>query len=200
MGIVRLSFDDGPLDDNKKSPSLSALNSIKGTLHDQGITADFYVNGVEVDKSAQTREAVTALHKAGHRVENHAWDHKPLNQMTLDEVRSQINRTQEIIKQLTDRTPTRLRPPYGEGAFGKMDPDLVTAAAEAKVTITLWQVDTKDWAPTKGLATKMTKILDDIEKKKHRPMTDVLMHVLNETARDLEALIARIKAAGHVIG
>jgi len=191
MGKLRLSFDDGP------KPT-DALTKILTILADHSIIADFYVNGIEMD-SAETKAAVRKIHDKGHKVENHAWSHKRLDTMSLEEVRQEISRNQDMIQAATGRFPTRLRPPYGAGAYPKsLDTEVVKAAQEFNLTLTLWQVDTEDWkSPISG---KYDKILSDVKAKQHLELTDILMHVLNNTADGLNTLIEKLKEKGYEFG
>jgi peptidoglycan/xylan/chitin deacetylase (PgdA/CDA1 family) len=194
MGLIRLSFDDGP-------KPLLALEKILGTLEQHAIKADFYLNGVEVDESDATRKAAKKIGDKGHKVENHAWSHKRLDTMPLEEVRKEVSDTQAVIKKVTEKTPTRLRPPFGAGAFSKpVDPELAAIAKEQNLTITIWNVDTEDWKRPKGLKQKMKSIMDQVGKNKHRELIDILMHVQAETADDLEVLIGKLKSDGYQFG
>lgn len=147
------------------------------------------------------KAAMIAVHKAGHRVENHAWSHDDLEPMPLEQVRREIGLTQDLIEKTIGRAPTRLRPPYGAGALGNdRDPELFQVVAELDLTVTLWQVDSRDWEAPKGLAPKIDKIMNDVASSKHRALTDILMHVLPNTANDLDGLITLLKSEGYSFG
>ncbi len=183
MASIRLSFDDGP-------KPLNALDSILNTLKTYSILADFYVNGREVNASDATREATKRIYREGHLVENHAWTHDRLDRMPLAEVDEEVGRTQELITSLIGRAPTRLRPPYGAGAFSRpMDPDLVEVAKKYNLKITLWDLDTRDWERPAGLVSKIDKILSDAARLQNRNTIEVLMHILPTTGNDLDDLI-----------
>ena len=165
------------------------------------VTADFYVNGAEVAESDATREATLRIHQGGHRVENHAWSHIALDGLPLADVQSELRRTQDLITEVTGRAPTRLRPPFGAGAFSRPpDPELSQAAGELGLSLTLWQVDTNDWRSPRGLRAKMRDIMAQVARNRDRAMTDVLMHVQTETANDLPDFIARLRNDGYSIG
>jgi peptidoglycan/xylan/chitin deacetylase (PgdA/CDA1 family) len=193
MSLIRFSFDDGP-------KPLGALTSLTEILKGHHILADFYVNGVEIAASDETRAAVRKLHKAGHKVENHAWTHKSLKPMPIEQVRKEVGDTQALIEKLTGRKPTRLRPPFGAGGFGTPDPELAAVAKEYDLAITLWHVDTRDWESPRGLKPKLDKIMKEVERQKHKPLMDILMHVQSETAKDLELLIGSLKKKGYKFG
>lgn len=193
MGKILLTFDDGP-------KPISSLDTILSILEEHNIISDFYCTGAEMSASNTTREAVARIHNAGHKVENHAWSHKRLDTMPIDELRDEVSRTQDLITDLTGETPTKLRPPYGAGAFGSSkDAELVTVAEEYNLQLTLWDVDTRDWEKPVGLSSKISSILEQIERNKNKDIIDVLMHVLPNTADDLTLLIKAINDEGYEI-
>ncbi|QDC07898.1 polysaccharide deacetylase family protein [Oceanicola sp. D3] len=188
---IRLSFDDGP-------KPVSALTQILKTLEDNKIIADFYVNGVEMEDSGG-KAAVQAIHAAHHKVENHAFHHVKLSPLPIEKLREEVRSNQQIIKDAIGVAPTRLRPPYGDGMWtNPKDPELLQVAQEEGLTITLWRVDTEDWkAPMAG---KWDWVMGEVQKWATKDLNDVLMHVLDTTARDLPELITRLKGAGYEFG
>ena len=116
---VVLSFDDGPA-------PVSALESILQTLEEKGIIAEFYVLGSEVK---QYPEAARRIVRQGHHIQNHSWSHPDLARELEQDVRRELEQTQNIIKTVTGVTPSKIRPPYGAGGFrGHLDPELVDVA------------------------------------------------------------------------
>lgn len=123
---VILSFDDGPA-------PVSALESILQTLQENEIRAEFYVLGNEVE---QYPEAARMIVRQGHDIQNHSWSHSDLAKAPEQDVRWELEQTQNIIEDATGIVPTKIRPPYGAGGFrGHMDPDLVEVASDLSLTI-----------------------------------------------------------------
>ena len=128
-GYVALTFDDGP--------NANTTPTLLDTLKAAGVRATLF----NVGQYAQANpDLVRAEAAAGMWVENHSWSHPYLTQLGQDQMRSEISQTQQIIEQLTGRTPTLFRPPYFdtndtlravEGSFGLIE---ITA-----------DVDTRDW-------------------------------------------------------
>ena len=188
---IRLSFDDGP----KPVPALTKILKI---LDDNHIVADFYVNGVEMEDAAG-KAAAQAIHAGHHKVENHAFHHIKLSPLPIETLREEVKKNQKIIKDTVGVLPTRLRPPYGDGMWtNPKDPELLQVAREENLTITLWQVDTEDWKVP--MADKWDWVMGEVKKRATKDLNDVLMHVLETTARDLPELITRLKGEGYEFG
>ena len=78
---------------------------------------------------------------AGHEIGNHSWSHPNLAKLSDANVRSQLQRTQDIVVQTAGIKPKLMRPPYGE--LTKRQRILVNHEFGYKVI--LWDVDPLDW-------------------------------------------------------
>jgi peptidoglycan/xylan/chitin deacetylase (PgdA/CDA1 family) len=184
---VTLSFDDGPI-------PTSALRSILDTLDRHGIKAEFYVLGKEVDSQPA---AVKEIAGQGHRVQNHSYTHPNLASLSKAAVRRELEKTQESIKKAAGVTPTKIRPPYGAGGWPPYDRELAAVANELSLTIQNWDIDTEDWKSPKGIGpSKRAMIEREFARKQHQREFNVLMHVLPDTADDLDDFINQLKAWG----
>ncbi|MET3720184.1 MULTISPECIES: polysaccharide deacetylase family protein [unclassified Arthrobacter] len=110
-GYVTFTFDDGPFTNTEK-----VLDALDGF----GIDAVFFWNGHKV----KGRERVVARALAeGHVIGNHTWDHGNMTTGDLPDgtnvtwgpswVRSQLERTNEVLMAAGAPRPTLYRPPYG---------------------------------------------------------------------------------------
>ncbi|HTJ55440.1 MAG TPA: polysaccharide deacetylase family protein [Nitrosospira sp.] len=188
---VVLTFDDGPA-------PVSALESILQTLEEKRIIAEFYVLGGEVK---QYPEAARTIVRQGHHIQNHSWSHPDLAKEPEQDVRRELEQTQNIIKTATGVTPSKIRPPYGAGGFrGHLDPELVKVARELSLTIVTWDIDTEDWKAPKGLGPEKVRNIEDQFTQQHRKtLFNVLMHVQPATARDLPSFISKLEDWGFDI-
>jgi peptidoglycan/xylan/chitin deacetylase (PgdA/CDA1 family) len=182
---VVLSFDDGP-------GLVSALDSILQTLRENEIKAEFYVLGEEV---RQYPEATRKIVEQGHDIQNHSWSHPNLATATEQEVRRELERTQDIIEEVTGVRPTKIRPPYGAGGFRRsLDQELIEVAQELSLTVVTWDIDTEDWKAPQGLGPeKIAYIEEQFTQQRRRGSFNVLMHVLAGTARDLPSFISQLR-------
>ena len=125
-----LTFDDGP------EPG-RALDSILTTLQRNHITSEFYVIGTEV---AGNPEKAKLIVEQGHRIQNHSWSHINLAKAPESEVRSQLEKTQQVIREATGVVPTKVRPPYGAGGWPpKYDLELAKTAKALSLRIENWE-------------------------------------------------------------
>ena len=177
---VVLSFDDGPA-------PVGALESILQTLRDNQIKAEFYVLGNEVELYP---DAARKIVRDGHDIQNHSWSHADLAAAQAEDVRSELEETQNVIEDTTGFIPTKIRPPYGAGGFrGHLDADLVEAARELSLEIVTWDIDTE----------KIRNIESPVAQASRKTSFNILMLVQPGTARDLPSFIAQLKEWGFTI-
>lgn len=124
--VVALTFDDGP------HPTNTTI--ILDELKKRNAVATFFVLG---NRAQYYPELLARIISEGSEIGNHTWNHKQLTKLSTEEIHKQINDTQEIIKYLTDITPTIIRPPYGS-----VDKRV---KQEINMPIILWSVDPEDW-------------------------------------------------------
>jgi len=127
---IAMTFDDGP--NPKNTPKLLDLLAAKH------INATFFVVGeCATDYPAIMKRIVAE----GHEIGNHSWDHPNFGKSSDDKIRSQVQRTNDIILAETGIKPTLLRPPYGS-----MTPkQRQWVHDEFGYDIILWDVDPNDW-------------------------------------------------------
>jgi peptidoglycan/xylan/chitin deacetylase (PgdA/CDA1 family) len=157
-------------------------------------TSEFYVLGIEAKGNPGV---VRTIASKGHKVQNHSWSHINLAKAEERDVREEVQKTQQAIKDAAGVAPTKIRPPYGAGGWPKQyDPELAKVAREYGLKIENWDIDTQDWARPAGLPK------EKIAEVKNQLMTtsascpNVLMHVQTATQRDLPGFIKQLKDWG----
>ena len=128
---VALTFDDGPGEWTDDALAVLAQEDVKAT---------FFVIGRE---AAAAPELVRQIVAAGHAVENHSWSHPYAGRSGHWNSRligKEIRRTSAEISHITGQPPCFFRPPQG------VVPGSERPARAAGLTMTLWSVDTRDWA------------------------------------------------------
>jgi peptidoglycan/xylan/chitin deacetylase (PgdA/CDA1 family) len=184
---IIFSFDDGPA-------PVGALKLILPLLKKNDIKAEFYVLGSEVKKYPGAARLIVTQ---GHKIQNHSWSHPNLAKASEDKVRFELEKTQQIIKQETGTTSSRVRPPYGAGGWKKKDPELARVAKSLSLSIHNWDIDTEDWKAPRGIGlTKIEMINKQLKRKQKTGILNVLMHVQDETANDLQSFIDHLKELG----
>jgi peptidoglycan/xylan/chitin deacetylase (PgdA/CDA1 family) len=100
---VAFSFDDGP--DSKNTPAILDL------LKDQGIKAAFFVVGNKVENNT---ELTRRMDQEGHIVGGHSFSHHFFFDLfTAGRMQTELERTDEMIRQVTGKKMKFFRPPYG---------------------------------------------------------------------------------------
>src|SRR5437773_3145726 len=152
---IAMTFDDGP--------SATLTPKLLDLLAAHHIKATFFVIGENV---AEHPEIVARAAQEGHEIANHSWSHPNFGKMSDENVRRQLQQTDDAIKNATGKRPTLLRPPYGS----------ITAREKRWIhdefgyDIILWDVDPYDWKRP-GPAVVRARIL-----KETRPGSIVLSH------------------------
>ncbi len=124
---VALTFDDGP------HPQYT-VEMMEG-LKKKNVKATFFLLGEQVEKHP---EIVKKIYEEGHVIGNHSYKHEQLSKLTMQKACEQVNRTNELIYDITGENPAYLRPPFGDW-HEKLD-------CEANMVEVLWDVDTLDWS------------------------------------------------------
>ncbi|MGW6830425.1 polysaccharide deacetylase family protein [Streptomyces massasporeus] len=125
-----LTFDDGP--DPRFTPD------ILDTLAEYDVRAMFFVCGEMV---AGGRKLLARMADEGHVVGNHTWSHPLLTRLTRRQIRSEMERTSDVIEDAYGERPEWFRAPYG--AWNRAALQL---GAELGMEPLGWTVDTLDWA------------------------------------------------------
>jgi peptidoglycan-N-acetylglucosamine deacetylase len=153
--FIAMTFDDGP--------SATLTPKLLDLLAAHHIKATFFVIGENV---AEHPEIVARAAREGHEIGNHSWSHPNLAKMSAENVRSQLQRTDDAIKSATGQHSTLMRPPYGAITAGEKR----WIHDDFGYRIILWDVDPYDWKRP-GPAVVRSRIL-----KETRPGSIVLSH------------------------
>lgn len=170
--VVALTFDDGPS---------KYTDDILDILKENYINATFFVIGNKVKYYSNTLNKSIAN---GNEIGNHTYNHKSLSNLKLDDILSQINKTQDIIYEISGYTPLYLRPSYGNTSH--------LLKEKTPLEIVLWTVDPEDW---KYKNSKMIakKVLD-----KTKDGSIILLHDTKKRTRDaLKIIIPQLKSKGY---
>ncbi|GGH30183.1 polysaccharide deacetylase family protein [Paenibacillus segetis] len=131
MGMA-LTFDDGP--DPMYTPVLLDL------LQEYGVQATFFVLG---EKAEKYPELIRRMHREGHQIGIHNYTHT-LNWVSPPWTirRDQVDRTANIVEQITGERPIFYRPPWGLLNLGDL------FFMRKSYQIVLWSVMVGDWKST----------------------------------------------------
>ena len=173
LKCVALTFDDGP------GPLTGRLLD---SLVSAGAPATFFVLGQNVRIHP---DVVARMVRSGMVVANHTWDHRDLKRLTLEESRSEVDRTAAEITRVTGTSTILMRPPYGSYA-----PQTTTLGQ----SIILWDVDTEDWK-NRSAAVTTSRALATV-----RSGSIILMHDIHaSTVEAVPGIVAALKARGFTL-
>lgn len=170
--MVALTFDDGP---GKRTGELLAC------LEQYHAHATFFMQGKNVPGYA---EEVKKMVETGCELGNHSYDHADLGKAGEEKIRSEIEDTNENLKQITGQGATVMRPPYG------------SVSAELKehagMPMILWNIDTLDWK-TRNAQSTIDNVMGSV-----KDGDIILMHDIHTESVDAAMeLIPKLQEAGY---
>ena len=122
---IALTFDDGPG---------KYTSNLVGYLNDGFAHATFFMQGKNLNSY---KEAVIDVNNQGSEVAYHSYAHKYFTKQTVAEIRSDLEKSNNILTSIIGETFKLVRPPYG------------SISDETKTTLNmpfiLWNIDTEDW-------------------------------------------------------
>lgn len=170
--VVALTFDDGPSKYTKDILDILKKYDACGTFFLIGNKVSFY------------GEVLREMLSEGNEIGNHSYDHKYLTRLSEEEVKDEINKTQDEIKRVTGYTPTLFRPTYG--GYNN------TLKSYIDLTFVLWDVDSRDWSvkSTEGI---MYNVFKDVKSG-----SIILFHDNHEySVNALPSVIKELKKQGY---
>ena len=176
---IALTFDDGP--------SVQNTEEILEILKEYEIRATFFVIG---ENAAADPDRIRMISDAGHEIGNHTYTHAYISKIDSQALREEIQKTEDVLTDITGRRPRVFRPP---GGF--YDEASLAVLEEMGYKSILWSLDTKDWCMPKSdtIASKIEENAagGDI----------ILFHDLNDkrlpTPRALKRILPYLKENGY---
>lgn len=172
---VALTFDDGP------NPASTA--AILDVLQRQRVPATFFLIGERIERDRPLAERIL---RDGHQLANHSWSHPRMVLEHPHRYATEIDRTDQLIRQLGYSGPIDFRPPYGQKLL--VLPWLLAHRGKLDV---LWSLDSRDWAD-RDPASIARRVVRGAQ-----PGTIVLLHDLPRTAAALPAMIEGLRRRGY---
>lgn len=180
--IVLLTFDDGPKDEETLKPLLDTLDKHKAK-------AIFFVNGYRVKARP---ELLKEIDDRGQVIGNHSWDHIELGKEKADKIQEQIGKVQDIVKEVTGKTPVFFRPP-----FASSNDAVRQVAKDNGLLFMTWSNGSLDWNMNKVAPEKRPQaVIDNVMEQLHEG-SNILMHELAWTAEALDDLLTQLEQKGY---
>lgn len=128
--VIALTYDDGP-----NPPHTDNLLDV---LREFDAKATFFAVGKSIENNLETTRRMIA---EGHELGNHSYSHKKLVNLNLRTIRSEIQKTDDLISNLGIKSDIHFRAPYGLKRI-RLPWELFRTH---KINV-LWNVDPKDFA------------------------------------------------------
>lgn len=170
---IALTFDDGP--------SATTTPQVLDILKKYNVKATFFILGQNVPGNEEILKRIVA---EGHEVASHTWDHANLVTLSGDQVKQEMDQTQDVIKKVTGQAPTMMRPPYGSVNQSVM--------SVMQLPVIYWSVDSKDWQSRNPGA-----ILNEVKTHTY-PGSIILMHDIHQpTVDSLTPVLEHLLGQGY---
>jgi len=179
---VALTFDDGP--------DVCYTPQILDILKQNNVKATFFIVGLNAQAHPQM---IRRIVNEGHAIGNHTWDHPVLLKLSADRVKEEVQKTEQLLYNITGLKTAMFRPPYGSTT-----PQLIDEISSLGYKIIDWSVDTRDWDKT-----PVSQIMDHVSNEIY-PGGIILQHCsgsksehLSNTVKTLPQIISLLKSQGY---
>lgn len=181
---VALTFDDGPNE--------GLADSVAAILKARNVRATFFVTGAEL---AEAPDAGGRLVAAGHELGNHTYTHSRMVLRSPDFVRSEIERTDSLIRSAGHAGAIYFRPPFGYKLV--VLPWYLRRTGRATV---MWDVEPDSYPDVARTADGIVRhVLERV-----RPGSIILLHVWYPSRRTSLAaigpMIDSLRGRGYEVG
>lgn len=123
--LIAITFDDGPS---------VYTNNLIDTLVKNKASATFFMLGKNLNNYKDT---ILKAYNSGMEIGYHSYNHKNFKRQKLDDIVSEFNESNEVLKSITGDSFHLIRPPYG------YINDKIKNSLDA--SFILWNIDTLDW-------------------------------------------------------
>ena len=173
MKYVALTYDDGP------NPVYT--EKLLQVLEEEQIHASFFMMGKQVENYPQVVKQVA---DKGHLIGNHTYSHVNVCQLPEEQVKEEIQKTNEVIYKSCGQSPEWFRPPFGCNREKLI--------SEMHMYQVFWNVDPLDWS-VQNTGTIVNHVLKYVEDG-----DIILMHdAYSTTVEATKILIPKLREMGY---
>lgn len=172
--MVAITLDDGPHPVNTQK--------VLDILKEHNAKATFFMVGQNVENNSNV---VKAVYNSGSEIGIHTWSHKQLTKISTDEIIQEVNKTSDVIFNITGERPKLVRPPYGS-----VNDNVKNALKE--YPLILWNIDSLDWKSRdeKQIVPLVMEHVEDAD--------IILLHDIHATTIPaLEKIVTQLDDAGY---
>ena len=170
---VALTFDDGP-------HRIYTKNLLDG-LRERGVKATFFVVGENIPGN---EDLIRQMEEDGHLIGNHTYDHADISKLSDEENCRELQKTSDLIKEITGHGTAYVRPPFGNWK-DTMDCRITMISVK-------WTIDTLDWK-NRNVREIIGKVMQQISDH-----DIILMHDYYETSVEAALqIVDRLQQEGY---
>ena len=160
------------------------IPKILNILKERDVKITFFVSGKWAEKNPKL---LRRMYIEGHEIGSHGYGHKLCSQISADQVREELTKTEQAIEPLIGGEKLGLfAPPSGD-----YDAETVEICRELGYRLTLWSADTIDWREGSTAEVITKRVL-----KKELDGGIILMHPTPETVTALPAILDGLEEKG----
>ncbi|OIJ15160.1 polysaccharide deacetylase [Anaerobacillus arseniciselenatis] len=178
--VVALTFDDGPGINTHEILDILRKHDVKGT---------FYLTGYEIEKYFDDASKIV---QEGHEIGNHSYSHQRMVLKSPSFIKNEIDKTDELIRQIGYEGEITFRPPYGKRLV------LLPYYLSKQNRKTIYMNIEPDSYPE--IAADANDIVDHVVEN-IKPGSIILLHVMYESRREslnsVEGIITSLKEEGY---
>ena len=177
QAVVAMTFDDGP------HPSLTP--KLLDILKERNIKCTFFLIGQNMKAYPQIVRRIIA---EGHEIGAHTYTHCSLTSRSDAQIRSELQRSEEVLMAAANYRPQLVRPPYG--AINTRIKQLMFS--EFGYSTIMWSVDPQDWRRP-GVSVVTSRLVSGA-----RPGAIMLAHDIHPpTIQAVPAMFDQLLAKGY---
>jgi peptidoglycan/xylan/chitin deacetylase (PgdA/CDA1 family) len=161
------------------------------------VTFTFFPTGGALEAHLQNglQDVWRRAARDGHNIGNHTYTHRALTGLSDQEIRDELNRTQQLLTQVLgpeyDSRMRLMRPPGGAGGFEPAgNPRIVNVVGALGYSMVMWTIDSQF---TGGGLSYLDKIM-----RLARNGSIILLHFTTFSADYLPLLVDRLRAEKHL--
>jgi peptidoglycan/xylan/chitin deacetylase (PgdA/CDA1 family) len=151
----------------------NSLQKILAVAKQHNVKVTFFSTGKFAEKNPDLIKQISA---EGYEIFNHTYSHPHLTQITNEQIKEELDKTEHIISSLTDKiTKPYFRPPYGD-----RNSHVLEVAKENGYQSVFWTLDALDWMADKTEDQVKNRIYSNLKNG-----AIILMHVGDNITGDI---------------
>jgi peptidoglycan/xylan/chitin deacetylase (PgdA/CDA1 family) len=188
-GTIAMTFDDGPSE---------YTGELLDKLRAAGAKATFFVgannNGRQIDQGPVWAALIRRMVDEGHQVGSHTWSHPHMDNITTEERKLEMTKTERAIANIINRYPTYMRPPYSQCDTPGCRQDMIGMGYNVIGCL----VDTEDWRHVRNFTASVEVVKERFRSFNSMPFSIICQHdIIQDSVRVLTPVVLdQIKAKG----